>query len=575
LLRRPLLLALASAFLLLPAATASAIDCDEELHNGSSAFYTDSASGDIDESFAGGHIDEAWDEGSELYFKLDADATYSEFATDDTTACTFEDGDELVYEPDTATVTDLRVQRKAYGGNDGRGWIRYLDSFENTGAADITIDIAIYGNQYSDADAAVGATSSGDDVLGADDDWGTQIDSDGSGGEYDAGDGWANWQSQVGTVADKADRVEEDNTSGSGGANEDDLVAFFDDITLAPGQKVYYLFAWGIANEPGDAAAGAAYVGGLPPDLYEALSSDEVAGIRNWPAQGDVDRDGVLNSADNCVYDANADQANTDGEGLGDACDADDDNDGFSDEVEQAVGTDPKRADTDGDGVSDTVDQCPRTAGNQPNGCAGDDQPPTVSWSGPADNANLRPAAANTLEAGAADDRGVARVVFVDDGRVICEDTSAPYSCAYAPEGRDVGSNTLAAVAVDSANQTATAFRVVNLRRFAATRVTARTTPSADAALPFRFTTRGRVVLPQRVGRAQGCRGRVSVQIKSRGNTISTRRAGLSRQCTYRSRVSFRVPERLFGTRLSVQVRFLGNSVVAGKRAPTRRVRVG
>lgn len=45
----------------------------------------------------------------------------------------------------------------------------------------------------------------------------------------------------------------------------------------------------------------------------------------------DADRDGVVDSSDNCVNDANADQLDTDHDGKGDACDSDDDGDGVSD----------------------------------------------------------------------------------------------------------------------------------------------------------------------------------------------------------------------------------------------------
>lgn len=45
----------------------------------------------------------------------------------------------------------------------------------------------------------------------------------------------------------------------------------------------------------------------------------------------DTDLDGVLDVDDNCVAIANADQANNDGDTLGDACDPDDDNDGVLD----------------------------------------------------------------------------------------------------------------------------------------------------------------------------------------------------------------------------------------------------
>lgn len=54
---------------------------------------------------------------------------------------------------------------------------------------------------------------------------------------------------------------------------------------------------------------------------------------------GDLDGDGVLNGVDNCPTTANADQKDSDGNGVGDAC-----------------------QDTDGDGVLDTVDNCPTTA---------------------------------------------------------------------------------------------------------------------------------------------------------------------------------------------------------------------
>lgn len=56
---------------------------------------------------------------------------------------------------------------------------------------------------------------------------------------------------------------------------------------------------------------------------------------------------------DNCPLVANSNQANNDGDGKGDACDPDNDNDGLTDEEEAAVGTDRFNPDTDGDGYCD------------------------------------------------------------------------------------------------------------------------------------------------------------------------------------------------------------------------------
>ena len=97
-------------------------------------------------------------------------------------------------------------------------------------------------------------------------------------------------------------------------------------------------------------------------------------------AQVDGDGDGVCDpgavsigpsacgGSDNCPVDPNPDQANQDGDALGDACDADDDNDGDSDTDEIACGSDPLDAaetcanvDTDNDQVADVVDVCPAT----------------------------------------------------------------------------------------------------------------------------------------------------------------------------------------------------------------------
>jgi hypothetical protein len=75
---------------------------------------------------------------------------------------------------------------------------------------------------------------------------------------------------------------------------------------------------------------------------------------------------------DNCPQTGGDDQADLDGDGVGDACDPDVDGDGLTNAAEAARGTDPRKADTDGDGVGDAADACPTVAGDASKyGCDG------------------------------------------------------------------------------------------------------------------------------------------------------------------------------------------------------------
>ena len=247
--------------------------------------------------------------------------------------------------------------------------------------------------------------------------------------------------------------------------------------------------------------------------------------------------------------------------------------DGFADRVDCGAGVDRAVVDQlDDVARCETVDRATvPNAQDVPD--VPEDAPPTVSFITPAQDAKL--GGTSNVTATASDDRGIAAVVLIDDGRVVGQDTTAPYSIPYTPTGDDVGRNTLVLTAIDTARQTATAVRPVRVDRFTPTGLTTRIAPKRDAQIPYRFTTSGTLTLPSNVTRAQGCSGQVAIQIKAGKKTISNRRAKLSGSCAYRSAVRFTVRDRVRRGTLNVTVRYLGNDVLLPLRGRRQSVRVG
>jgi hypothetical protein len=79
---------------------------------------------------------------------------------------------------------------------------------------------------------------------------------------------------------------------------------------------------------------------------------------------------------------------------------------------------------------------------------------PTVNLSKPTARSTFTKSLAMAASAG--DDRGVARVEFRVDGKVVCRDTKSPYRCDYSvPGSTSYGSHTVSAKAYDAQGMTA------------------------------------------------------------------------------------------------------------------------
>ena len=103
---------------------------------------------------------------------------------------------------------------------------------------------------------------------------------------------------------------------------------------------------------------------GVSDALEVAFGSDPQVSTSTPSEPNDADFDGVADSNDNCPAVANADQADTDNDGTGNACDStpngDDDSDGFDNSTDNCPAIpNADQTDTDNDGAGDACDSTP------------------------------------------------------------------------------------------------------------------------------------------------------------------------------------------------------------------------
>jgi Bacterial Ig domain len=174
-------------------------------------------------------------------------------------------------------------------------------------------------------------------------------------------------------------------------------------------------------------------------------------------------------------------------------------------------------------------------------GGGSDDAPPSLNLTAPT-TATVGPGAF-TASATATDDVGVASVKFTLGTREVCTVTAAPYTCAITPLPAELGQTlSLIVVATDTTGQTDAIIKTLKIAPAAeqaalpasapAPLATIAQTPAKAALSAMAKASRGALKTSGKLTGA-ACSGKVTLTYKRAGKVVATRKARLTKSCTY------------------------------------------
>lgn len=143
--------------------------------------------------------------------------------------------------------------------------------------------------------------------------------------------------------------------------------------------------------------------------------------------------------------------------------------------------------------------------------------------------------------------------------RKVCSITRPPFTCRVLPTGAEVGRQSLRVVVTDLNGASASTSRQVTVARFRPAGATINVSSRNLSGNRIRATIAGKVKLPARVTRADGCRGgSVGIVLKRASRVLDDSQVKLRSDCSFKKHVT----TNRTGLALTVQARFRGNPVL-------------